>query len=595
MQNKPASIPIPEELQTLLAEVGKVNANYQVGRLSESVRSLIFKALSAETVDEKAPRSDKVARAIELVSIRIRARYHQILVSDGKKNPLWLQKNGGDTPQAFRASRRGIFKVAQEVLTDPADRVTGHGDSRQDVPFLQNIIIDPAKLSDHLVESLGFGHMLAPKGSSAKEKLLAKEKVIQHIKRAIFGHIEAVPFSPSIRVAAGKSCGTDKPQVLDIDSGKSQRLFRIIDGEKRGLILCAREIAGTDRFAVTNLYSAARQTHHAEKQYGEERAQLVEIDGRLDEIESQLKDRWDEAKSPAAIRETLRILNGMATSLQFVLDRDKVQLLRAIANIFRLVAEKNKQPALACISRARRMVGRRLSSPPSIMGELAEDRTVLQNHITTEERIMGKLYHAVQHQQDKPRLANPEMELPAADIPKIRARIHELIQECLHVNFQPNLPFAKKMSGHLGLTRKELQSDRPNRQLLAASFMRAYIVSKLARFNGVLLNLYEDFSVNGGAESKIDAASQRAKLAAAAEELGKRDVGENVHTPEYNKIWAASRELVKGLDTLMRYYEQANPEQRVSAVKQIKDLIKKFDLPGQVAAAGKPAEPAEKA
>lgn len=580
MRDKPASIPIPEEILDVLANAAKFNSNYEPGHLHPKVREQIFRALGPDTIDEPEHRRDKVERACALIAEGIRARVAQIYLPNGVKNPLWVDKNRGDALEVFRASPRTLLKTAQEVLTHPADQIAGSRDRK--TSFAQTfvlppyIIIDPARLSDRFVAQLGFGHLLAPRGSSALERLQAKIATIPHIKETL-KHLAPMALAPT---------ANDEPFTR---SKKSGRLFVITEGPKKGFILCAQRIAGSERFALMDLYKARRRVSHVEKQYAAERAQLIDIDEQLRNIGIQISDHWDEAKSPEQLTGILGELEKTAVSLQMVLDKDKIKLLRMIENISRMISAKNPRPALACVARALIVIDIRLGSVPEIMGELSKDRIIADGHVAREERALKRLYGIVQHEGGHPRLADPEAPLQETEILQIRARVHRLVEDCAQIEFlQPNAPFAAKLVQYLAHTRRLLQSRRPNRRELAAIFMRAYVVSKLADFHGFLLQLYEDFSINGDDKTKagVNVAGWKSKLAQAAAEFSVRDVSRGVYTPEYNPIWAGVRALTATLETYMDEYANGNAEQKALAIKKLKKAVADFDMPGKVAAVG---------
>lgn len=579
MIKRPPSTPIPDELRDVLAEAAKSNRNYEIGHLHQEVRREIFRALGRETVDEPEHRRDRVARACALIAERIRARVAQIHPTDGSANPLWAGKDRGDTSEAMRASPRDLLKTAQEILVHLADQIAGSREktARYDQTHVlpQHIAIDPAKLSDRFVTQLGLGHLLAPKGSTALQKLQAKVALIPQVKE-LLSHLQPLSTSPT--------AGEAGPLAVYKKSG---RLFMITDGPRKGSILCAQEIAGNEHFAVMDLYKAERRIKHADKQYGEEREKLIDINGKLAEIQDQVAHHWDDAKSPEKLAPMLKTLGDAAEDLEMVSNGYKVQLLKGIRNAARLIEGKKPRPALECLDKASRMIAYRLESVPDIMKELSADGQIVAGHISKEEHTLGRLYDAVQHQKQQPRLADPEANLEDREIPAIRTRIHRLVTECTAIQFaQPNAPFAAKLTGYLAWARREMQSQKPNRQSLANAFMRAYVVSKISGFNGFLMKLYEDFSINGDSVAGVNAAVWKTQLATATEVFNTRDVNKGVPTPEYNPIWAGVRTLTGTLMAKMDEYEKGDPAQKAQAVKEVKKAINSLNIPERVASIG---------
>lgn len=564
----PRSKPLPENLLKTLREAAQVNQNYEPTKLATSVRQDINRALIDEDGEEfgEAVRT----RNVEILCEAIRARVAQIK-PDGEENLLWKGVDAGSSSQAFRASPRKLLKSAQEALTHPADRVAGKFSANeerdeQDLILPIHIAIDPLRLSDRLIANLGFGHMLAPKGSSRLDQVRAKIKIIPRIKREILANLDPIPLSRASNIR------------------RSYRLFRITQGSKMGFILGAQEIAGDDRLYVTTLPGAKRRVDHIEDQYVKELAQLARISNKLDEIDLLLKEDWPSVKVPRRLRALLATLHGLVEELQFVIDDDKKELHDAIEKAARLLAKKNKSAALACINEMRRnrFIGGRQREIPRVFGELAKDKLMIQGHINREEAALERLYEAVHEQKSEPRIADPDHPLTEEDRRELFHKLNHIIGGCIaNVHFQPNLSFREKLVEYLSEAGNHLLADEPDRKALAEEFMKAYVVSKLSRFHYFLLSLYEAFSVHG--MYGVSVPEWKKELEEAARELNEHGVAKEIYTPEYNDIWMNLRGLVAAIKKVMdRYGKIRSTEQREESIDEIKKLISEFDLPGQV-------------
>lgn len=565
---KPRSRPLPPELLATLRAAAEANRNYTPAALAASVRRDIERALIDEDGQEfgEPERSEHVAVLCEA----IRCRVAQIKPED-EENLLWRGVDAGSPPEVFRKSWRRLLKSAQEALTHSADRVAGkfsvaEEKDEQDLVLPIHIVIDPLRLSNRLAANLGFGHMLAPKGSLQLEKVRAKAQIIPHIKREILANLDPIPLSHAS------------------DLRRNYRLFRIAQGPKRGLILGAQEIAGDDRLYVTTLPGAKRRVDHIEDQYIKELAQLARIQNKLGEINLLLKKDWPGMKVPRRFKALLMTLHGLVEELQFVIDDDKKKLHDAIEKAARLLVSKNKNAALACIdeTRSNRLIDRRQHETRQIFAELAKDKLLVQGYIYGEEAALERLYEAVQEQKSEPRITNPEYPLTEKDRSELVHKLDIIIERCAaNVRFQPNLSFSEKLIGHLTATAEYLDAVQPNRQAVAEEFMKAYVISKLARFHNFLLSIYEAFSIHGA--YGVSVPEWKKELEEAERELNDHGVSKKIGTPEYDGIWQDLRKLIAAIKKAMNDYAKVRSEERrKEAAAEIKDLVASFNLPDRL-------------
>lgn len=560
------SQPLPEELLQTLRDAAAVNSNYEPTRISASVRRDITAALIGEDGEMLSEAERK--RNVEILCEAIRARVAQ---ASDRTNILWKDRTRGSTVEEMRASPRRLLKSAGEALTHPADRIAGSRGGKaeldmQDTLLPQHIVIDPLRLSDRLVTNLGFGSMLAEKGSSRLEKLRAKIQIIPHIKEEVLRFLEPIPLSPAS------------------EKRKNYRLFRIAEGPRKGFILGVQEIAGDDRMFLTTIYGAKRRVDHIEEQYVKEQAQLARIKNKLDEVDQLLTQDWPGVKVPRRMRALLATLHGLVEELQFVFDGDKRKLHDNIEKAAEFLAKKNKGAALACINRLgrNRLIGGRQQEIPQIFGELAKDKLMVQAHINEEEAALESLYVEVKEQQSEPRIADPEVHIDVA----VRNRISRmLIQNQSLIKFQPGLAFGEKLGNYLTAALAQLNTPghEPDRKILAETFVRAFVVSKLSRFFHFLLALYEVFSVHG--MHGVSVPDWQKELHEASQELNERGIGRKIYTNEFNGLWMNLRGLTAELKGAMDEYGRTRSQKkREEAIAKIKKLISDFDLPAQLQA-----------
>ncbi len=281
------------ELATALEQGAQLNTHYDVKKIHTGIQKDIQDAL-VDTGDEPFP--EKVsARKLEHLILRIRARIAQM-----ESSSLWGANAQGCSVEDFRKVPRTLLKSVEEVLTHPADRIpekhrTRQNRMAQDTVLIGNIVIDPAKLSDSLIENLGLGGQLARKGVPQAEKLKAKIALIPQLKE-ILRTLEPIPLAPYSQY-------------------KTYRLFRITKGPRKGFILGTQEQAHEEHMFVTTLPDAYRRVSHIEMQYKNEQEQLTRIAATLDNIDNELDQNWEDAKMPERLNELLTTLHGLISEL----------------------------------------------------------------------------------------------------------------------------------------------------------------------------------------------------------------------------------------------------------------------------------------
>lgn len=564
------------EFVRLLNQGASCNKNYKIGELHTAIREDIVDALDNNLGRSSAVREKVIARRIALVTQSVRARVSQMLDPEGYPNTFWGADKTGCSENEFRAVPRTLLKSAEEVLTHLADRLPSKFRTRetkvsQDTFFIKSIVIDPNRITDTLVRDFGFEDLLAPKGSSKLEQIEAKTKIIPLIKETL-AELEPIP------LAEGQT------------KYRNYRLFRIKSGPKRGYILGTQEIAGEEHMFLTTLPDAHRRVSHIEQQYNEEQKKLTGIQIKLGEIDHELDVNWQEARLPENLQRLLNELQQIINALKFVQDSKKQRLLKSLRDAAQWLAARNKGACRACMNETKRnfLIASRQANIPRIFGHLAHDKQMLTSHIAREHTIVVKFYQGVRSQAGKnhngPRLADPSSPLTDEEISALKTKAEALLEEYKNVKFQPYLAFADKLKIYFqqlvaGLSARPSPTDRT---AIANGYMRAFVVSKLARFNSALIKIYEICSLTD--PYWLNIAQLKADLEETASEVQRRTIAKAVHTSEYTPLWANIKTLLKTLKKLMDDYEKTRTEiDKKTIIAQIKNEINSFDLPSRVA------------
>lgn len=559
--SSPLPEPLPDELINTLRRAAPTNPNYNITALGESVKRDIRNALLQE---DGTSRSERVAeQRIHLLCAGISARVASILRV--RKQSKEQREHGGRLPPLVTMRR------LSRSLTNEADRAPQNGFS-----------IDPAKLPDMLVENLGLGHLLAPKGSTKLEQLHAKADCTRYVE-AVLLSIE--PLS----VKSGRQ-------------GVSNRLFRITKGKKQGHILglhkkVSRKGEGggaknaSDRFSVYDLYGAERHVSHVHTNYIVERGVLAEINTDVNILYDLLSQQWEETRTPEILQGHIDTLTGYVAKLRFVKDDDKRKLRGVIRIARECLVKKNPGATLATLTRLKiqDFIGNRLEAMDGIIGELFGDKGMLQSRIKEEETVVERLHRTVEGGGIDPHLAHPEMPFNYIELNNFRQQLHFIRNACAReIVLEPNRSFAKKLEEALQLTMSALerkQPEGPDRKGAAEMFMRAFVISKLARFYHFLMKFYEKFSVGDAVD--FDLRKKQESLAQATDAMNDRETAPTTYTPEFNALWMEIRELMKTLSAAMESFD-------ATTVETIKTSIANFDLPGKVAAVQLGVDPGKK-
>lgn len=543
------------ELTSVLEQGAQFNTNYDVEKIHDGIKKDIQDAL-IDTGDEPFP--EKVsARKLEHLILRIRARIGQM-----ESSSLWGADAQGCSAEDFRKVPRTLLKSVEEVLTHPADRIpaqhrTKQNKQEQNTVLIDSIVIDPAKLSDGLIENLGLGRQLAVKGAPQAEKLKAKIALIPQIKE-ILRTLEPIPLAPHSQY-------------------KTYRLFRIAKGPRKGFILGTQEQAHEEHMFVTTLPDAYRRVSHIEMQYKNEQKQLTRIAAELDNIDNEIDQNWQNAKMPERLNELLTTLHGLINELTFVTDNSKQKLLGCLTGAAHWLAQKNKGACRACMNQTKRtlLIEKRLRKIPIVSGELQRDKMALNPIIAREHTVVVGFYESVRGQMGarkiQPRLADPNAYLDNKEVVGLRQRMHELTTNCQKVQFEPYLAFAEKLIYYFSEMEQQLSSCTPDRYSIAQKFVGAFVVSKLVRFQGDLMNIYEQISLSNG--EPLDTSHLKQELDEAKRELQKRSVAGNVQTPEYTPLWQQAVVLIKKIKYLL---------DEPASVAAIKKAISEFDPSEQI-------------
>lgn len=575
-----------DELQELLGEATKVNRNYDPDprRIAKTLQADISRALFTETGSR---RHEEIAAArLKILILRIRSRINQIEKTNGEENPLWRGKNKGDDEVSIIRSPRSLLKTAHEAFSHPADRIAGRRPfeignfktraqiiEEQNIVLPPHIAIDPNRISATFLKHFGPGNGEngAEKASMGKIERLTRTRIaaIPFIKD-LLGRLEPIPLTPQSTAR------------------KNYRLYRVRDGEHKGYIVGFQENGGSERAFLATLPTAALRTAHiTQEQYPEENETLNKIASLTDKLYKEVTENWEEAKTPEIMRASIEELEKCVKKLRLVRDQDKSSLKSALQNAIVQLSRKNRGAVRASINNitTHPLIAGRKEKILDISTNLTKDGGTLNQHLQHENEALAELYEKIHGQEVAPRLANPDAVLDEHERERLRAKLRRLSDEELAaVCFMPNLAFAEKMSECLTKTADLLEDKNLCRKGAAEFFVRAYLISKLARFYSFMLSVYKTFTLS--AVHSVNINGLKDEFIACEKDFFERGVAKDIPAPEFSSLWADAGRLMDDLREKFVQYETADSDEkkRTQVIEEIKDLLNSFDAPAQVRA-----------
>lgn len=183
-----------------------------------------------------------------LLQTRVYRMLFEALIAQLDGDEDWTERHA-ESDRDFTEAPRTFTKTAQDILTEPEDRMVTSRDEDVD---LKSIVVSPCRVNPTLLKNLGLDEYLPPRGTRVVKRMEAYVAAIPAIKK-MFGSLKPVRY-PGREEEAGLS---------DL---RYFRLMRMGGGPNEGMILgtqSIRKTAGDEQgdkiLFKTDLYGAERR------------------------------------------------------------------------------------------------------------------------------------------------------------------------------------------------------------------------------------------------------------------------------------------------------------------------------------------------
>lgn len=565
-------------------------------RAQAELQSLMFDG------DGKSLPEREAARNILIFQQRIRAKIAQL-----EPNLLWHSKlhevrdggqmvTVGSSEAEFEAAPRTELKAFQEILTAETERMA----FKRGEKFVtaRDIIIDPALITNTLLENLGLGEFVPPKGTKREAQVAHRAKAIPAIKEMLEG-LEAFTLS----------------HEHERSKMRYFRLFRVNGGKNGGMVLGTQVIGDQKILFLTDLHGAHRRIGHIFRGYDEEISILQSIQSTVRDVDVSISTEWQKTKDPQRIQEVKDQLKGLVDKLRFVTNAHKKKMKEQIeaavtmetvytrparrkptlGGVMKVVRPSKTIVALnpgatrARINTSHLHVGKRIEEIAAIKRYLIEDETRVQTYIEGQSRPFTEFYDTVNQLHEQFKVYQLDRPLTEKERGKVITNLRSLERRCSFAStpimmFEPYQTFGAVMVGYIDRTTRALEKgeDPVARQEAATEFTKIYLVTKIQRFYSELQALYaEFFSGDRTKTPDFDALTQ--KISAMDLMLSKKTIAPLVATGDFNKVFGELYHLVNSIRSRARKAKSSQLENNDTKairqyVKEMHDRIKSFDF-----------------
>jgi hypothetical protein len=469
----------------------------------------------------------EVRRNIEFFIEMVRFKLAQLM-----DNETWEEK-GGSTQEEFEKSPRTFMKTVQEILTHPTERMVFERDEK---PNLQDIIIDPRKITNSLLQNLGLGEYIPKKGTPKNLQLQARAQAIPEIREMLSG-LEPIELPGESRM-------------------DYFRMMRITKGRNTGFVIGTQGSRGEKLLYKTDLFGAERRLEHIGSGYSGEIAKLKEIEHHLKIVQERLRD-WNELKDTGELQELRDRMLVCAEGLKFVQDADKKALKEKIGRCVELKdgqGRDNPTITRSVIGSTFKFLGARLRRIERISGHLGQDGTKIEQLMHEQSLPLDDFVEGVERLHGQfSILKDEEMsdDQKAEMIRNLRRRISDAGQ----LQFEPMRTFGKKFMRHALSVIEALQGEGGDAK---EEFVKMYLVTKLSRAYGEIQELYRRISLDGVGIDFVREEAQKIQ-----EKLDAQEVAPDLQVEGFGKPFGQLYYLLKAVS------EAKTPAQ---AKKKIKDF-----------------------
>jgi hypothetical protein len=338
---------------------------------------------------------NEICRRIRLWQISTRYRIQQM-----EDNPLWSAKGSrGSSVEDFRAAPRTFVKTVQEIFSRPEDRmVVGRDEDLNGA--LGQIIIDPRRISNTVLENLGLDEFIPEKGLKQEQQLERRAEAIPQIK-------DMLRNLHPIRLPSETEHNDNQRRYF--------RAMRIGSGPNKGHLIGTQHIDGQKRLFKTDLPNAERRLLHIEESYNEEIRKLEFIEFSLNRVLNALQTDWEGLKQNEEAMQTMKdTLTECVENLDHSSGRTKRSLRAQIDKCTSLkdsTGRYNPTAMGSALRRALRYLDSRHRSIERIWRYVGQDKAKIAQIKYAQEVPVDEFLDQVERMHGQFRLLRNELEL----------------------------------------------------------------------------------------------------------------------------------------------------------------------------------------
>lgn len=493
-------------------------------------------------------------------------------------NAIWSEK-GPATPEEWEKSPRTLIKTLIEVLCHPSERMAFNIEELERPGAVNEIIksipIDPRRISDNLLESLGLYEYVCETGASREARLARRVEAIPAIREMLEG-IEPV-----------RMTGEEDFEDLEINYF---RMMRIGKGKNRGKILRTKQ-DGKDKIVyVTDVMRAERSKKKIETNYDKEVEKLTQINIAIENVHERL-GHWSDVKQSGELAELKGKLLKVVESLESVRDEDKIDYRDKISRCLTLKDRSGKlNPGAmrAALVVTRKFLDRRLKSIGRNRSVFSKDNVVARSIVRDEaKKAPMSGFKKIVEAHDGGLIIFRDEPPGTEEKERIIGNLRRVQEAAKQVKYEPFLSFAEKLMEQIEKVITALNENRNDSA--KKEFMKAYLVAKIYDVFLALLRIYRKISLGEGG---LNLEKILGQLGNVHREFNKHKVTTHIETSEYDNAFTQIHILLNEIrDKLMsliyedsassvkpRLKKQFTSDERTECIKEIKGMINEFNF-----------------
>lgn len=493
----------------------------------------VYDVFFSDSKREHHRTNEAADRRIRMLHTRIRSKLQQ---TEAIK---FLQLRGPSTSKDFQKSPRTFGRTVEEVAVHTAERVYLTREEGNRAQFISKLLLDPGLINDNRLRNLGLEEFIAPKGSNMEERMLLNAQAIEELRKMLLA-IEPIR----------------RPDEREDDELRYFRLMRSPQGYVLGTqyVYTGKKGEKVKKKTLfkTDLYNAGLRLKEIDASYENEIGILKMIQELLNSIIADL-ERWKQLE-PAERDKISETIGEIVAQLENVDDEDKIELRILLEKAITLKDKHgryNPQAKVSQVERARDYLGSRFKTIEETWAHLGKDKAKVEQIRQKNIQPLSDFMREVFKLHEEFSILHPTTPMTPAKKNKIIANLNSRRAEAEKMNFEPLLSFAQVFVTHIDASIAALESG--DQATASQEFMKMFVVTKVARSMDRLKLVYERMALT---PETIHPADVETEIKNQYEKLKAKEVGTDIATKEYNKMFGELYRLYRGLLKSLRTLER---------------------------------------